>query len=336
MPLPPACQTNVLLWPVYNAGMPIDLAVLRGVRASAFPGKLSPMQPTLISKPFSDPEWIFEPKLDGFRGIAYLRNGVRIISLRGYDLTASFKDIAEDLRVLEHEAILDGELVAVAPSGRPCFECLQQHIGMRTEGPKRKLKPYLVMYYVFDILYLDGWDLTGVDLLSRKKALADLNPATRSVRAVEFFEGEGNIVFSKAVEAGFEGVVAKKKDSIYEAGERSRKWLKAKSTLTQQFVIGGYVVSSRTGAVGSLLVGSIEDGKLEYKGNVGTGISKSEREELGLEFDRIRVDRSPFGEELRVDGIQLWVKPQIFVEVRFTRWTESGYMREPVFVRILP
>ncbi len=315
-----------------------DIGHLPGSRPAQLPEKMAPMLATIIPKPFSHPDWIFEPKLDGFRGIATIRRGrdTRILSRRGADLTHYFKELASTLRFLNRDTILDGEIVALAPDSKPCFECLQQRIGMKVEGPKRKVPgPYAVVYFVFDVTYLDGYDLTGVPLMGRKNVLAELVQETGPIRLVGYFEKDGELLFEKAVEQGFEGIVAKRKDSRYEPGKRSESWLKAKAIFEGQFVICGYVHSERTHALGGLVLGQYEGGRMVYKGNVGTGIAKREREELASRLVEIRVDQSPFEDDIAIDGQPVWVKPEISVQVRFTSWTHAGFMREPVFVGLV-
>ena len=294
------------------------------------------MQPTLIPKPFSDPGWIFEPKLDGFRGIAVIKRDARMISRKGFDLTRSFGEIAESLKRLDTEAIFDGEILALAPDGKPCFECLQQRIGMRVEGARKHLpSPYAVTYYVFDILHFNGYDLTGVQLAERKKILAEVVRENPTLNRVDHFENDGELVFAKAIEQGFEGVVAKRKDSIYEPGKRVRTWLKAKASLTEQFLIGGYVESPRTQSLQGIIVGKVEGKRLMYKGSVGTGMGKQLRADLLVGLATLKTGNSPFEEELELEGTPVWIRPEMAAEVRFTQWTHSGYMREPVFVRLI-
>ena len=299
--------------------------------AAEFPARLAPMLATQIERPFSDPEWFFEPKLDGFRGIAFIKDDVKIQSRRGYDLTRSFRPIAESLKSVGHEAILDGEIVALTGDGKPCFECLQRQIGMRMEGARNLPRtPYGLVYFVFDVLYLDGSNLLKVPLSERKSVLSRIISKAEHHQLVDYFEGAGELVFDKAVEQGFEGVVAKRKDSIYEPGIRSDKWLKAKTSITEQFLIGGYVLSERTHSVGGLIVGQIEAEKLKYKGGVGASLPRQQKQELADRLARLEISASPFDEDIFVEGSPLWVKPQLKATVKFTYWTRNGYMREPV------
>ena len=289
-----------------------SLSDLNGAAHPLFPAESRPMQPTLIPKPFSDPDWIFEPKLDGFRGIAVVKGDAKLISRKGFDLTPSFGEIAQDLKRLDTEAIFDGEIVALAPDGRPCFDCLQQRIGMKVEGARRHLpSSYAVTYYVFDVLHLDGYDLTGVQLGERKKILAEVVEKNALLNPVDHFETDGELVFAKAIERGFEGVVAKRKDSIYEPAKRVRTWLKAKASLTGQFLIGGYVESPRTQSLQGIIVGKLEGKRLKYKGSVGTGMGRQLRADLLAGLAALKAGNSPFEEELELEGTPVWIRPEI-------------------------
>ncbi len=304
-------------------------------RAANFPSKLAPMLATQIERPFSDPDWFFEPKLDGFRGIAFIKDDVKIQSRRGYDLTRSFRAIAESFKGIGHQAVLDGEMVALTADGKPCFECLQRQIGMRMEGVRHLPKmAYELVYYVFDVLYLDGYDLMSVPLSERKKILSGVISKGDHHQLVDYFENAGELVFEKAVAQGFEGAVAKRRDSFYEPGMRSDKWLKAKTSITEQFLIGGYVLSERTHSIGGLVVGRLEDGKLKYRGGVGAALPRAQKDELALRLASLEMAVSPFDEDIFVEGEPTWVRPELTATVKFTYWTRSGYMREPVLVRI--
>lgn len=207
---------------------------------------------------------------------------------------------------------------------------------MKVEGPPDHVPwPYATVYYVFDILYLNGYDLTGVQLHERKKTLAEIVQKNTATRSVDYFENDGELLFVKAIEQGFEGVVAKRKDSIYEPGKRSRTWLKAKASLTQQFLVGGYIKSRRTKSLQGLIVGQVDGQQLKHKGSVGTGMGTQLRDDLLIRLGTLKTDNSPFEEELNLEGEPTWTRPEMSVEVRFTQWTPSGYMREPVFVRLI-
>jgi bifunctional non-homologous end joining protein LigD len=310
----------------------MDVKNFTGAKAADFPGIITPMQPILIPRPFSDPEWIFEPKIDGFWGLVYIKDKVvRIISRNGRELPQYFKGIAESFAGLGHEAVIDGEIMALAPDDRPCFECLLQHIGMSQESPSRHPPGRgHVLFYAFDIVYLDGYEILNVTLLDRKKLLSDTLKDTDRIKLLDFNEKEGELLYEKAVEQGFEGVVAKRKDSIYVPGKESRLWLKAKASLTGEFVIGGFTVNE-SGNLKGLIVGQFDGGKLIYKSSVGIGLKRIEREQLLARLSQQRVATSPFSEELKTDGTPVWIKPDGTVQVKFAQWTHGGHIRDPVF-----
>jgi bifunctional non-homologous end joining protein LigD len=333
------CPSDVPIhdWAIIpNIIFSMDVKNFTGAKAADFPGIIKPMQPILIPRPFSDPDWIFEPKIDGFRGLVYIKGKVvRIISRNGRYLTPYFKGIAESFVGLGHQAVIDGEIMALAPDNRPCFECLQQHIGMSQESPSRHPSGRdIVVYYTFDILYLDGYDLLNVPILERKKLLSPYLKVTDRIKLLDFYEAEGELLYEKAVEQGFEGVVAKKKDSIYIPGKESRLWLKAKASLTGEFVIGGFTLNE-SGNLRELIVGQFEDGKLIYKGTVGTGLKRIEREQFLDSLSRQRVETPPFSEELKTDGTPVWIKPDGKVQVKFAQWTHGGHFRDPIFIRLI-
>jgi bifunctional non-homologous end joining protein LigD len=179
----------------------VNPAELNGSRQAAFPPALEPMIPTLIAQPFSDPYWLFEPKLDGYRTIAFLREGrVKLLSRRGLDATPSFPGVVGELRdQARKQLVLDGEIVALDDAGRPSF----QHLQNRGNNPQIP-----VLYYVFDLLYLDGYDLRAVPLEHRKTALeAAITPSER-IRLVEYFQAAGEAIYQAAVANGMEGIVA--------------------------------------------------------------------------------------------------------------------------------
>jgi bifunctional non-homologous end joining protein LigD len=311
----------------------MDVKDFAGAEEADFPGIITPMQPIMIPKPFSDPDWIFEPKIDGFRGLVYIKDKVvRIISRNGRDLTPYFNGIGESFVGFGHDAVIDGEIMALAPDNRPCFECLQQHIGMSQESPIRHPPGHdHVLYYAFDILYLDGYDLLNVPIMERKKLLSRTLKVTDRIKLLDFYPAEGELLYEKAVEQGFEGVVAKRKDSIFIPGKESRLWLKARTSLTGEFIIGGFTLNE-SGNLKALIVGQFEGGKLIYKGTVGTGFKRVERELFLDRPSQQRVETSPFSEELKTDGTPIWIKPDGKVQVKFAQWTHGGHFRDPVFL----
>ncbi|MBI1886202.1 MAG: DNA ligase D [Chloroflexi bacterium] len=314
------------------------VAGVPGARKAPFPEKIAPMLASLAEGPFSNADWLFEPKLDGVRAIALIREGkVTLLSRRGLDATAQHPSLAEDLaRQPDREVILDGEIVALDENGIPSFQLLQQRLNLTRPPDIRKAESQIpVLYYVFDLLYLNGYDLRGVTA-ERRRALLDqtLVPSER-VKFVEEFGVDGEAAYQIALEHGLEGVVAKRRDSVYESGKRSRLWLKAKATQSDEFVVGGYSrgQGSRFSTFGALLLGYYEDGRLTYAGHVGSGFSDRMLEDLRKRLDGMRTDDCPFAEPPPVKDVT-WVRPGLVVEVRYVQRTADNRLRAPVFMRL--
>jgi bifunctional non-homologous end joining protein LigD len=312
----------------------VALEQVKGARASPFPPSISPMLATLVNKPFNDPDWIFEPKLDGYRIIALIREGrARLISRNGLEVTGQYPFLGEELvRQPAAEFVLDGEMVAQDASGHSCFQCLQDY-----QKKTAKIKnAAAIIYYVFDILYLNGYDLREVPLIERKKALTEILHASKHFRLVEYFENEGESLYKAAAGSGLEGILAKQKDSPYETGRRSKYWLKIKSTLSDEFVIGGYTrgEGNREKTFGSLLLGTPDDeGKLVFAGHVGTGFDDEMLAEIKVRLDRLRSKDSHFKDLPPLNAPAVWVKPELVAEIKFAERTAEGYLRQPVFLR---
>jgi bifunctional non-homologous end joining protein LigD len=311
-----------------------DLSRLTGATESPVLRDVSPMLAQLKREPFSGPEWVFEPKLDGFRTLAYIEKGnVTLRSRNETDMTKYFPAIVTDLKGIDKETVLDGEIVAIDDQGKPCFQCLQQHVGLPHEHTG---KQFSTVYYVFDMLYLDGYSLMGVPWEKRNPVLSQVLHPGPHVKPVEHFEGDGNLIFKALVDAGMEGIVAKKKQSLYEAGKRSDSWVKVKSTLSDEFVIGGFAAGAgnRSGTFASLLLGYYDDKKLVYTGSVGTGFNEALLEDIKKKLTPLVTDKSPFSGELEYAEGVTWVKPRLVAEVRFAERTPAGLLRHAVFLRL--
>ena len=244
--------------------------------------------------------------------------------------------MAADLRRQPAEQlVLDGEIIALDKRGKPCFQCLQGYLeAMNRPGSQEAAA---IIYYVFDLLYLDGYDLRQASLERRKETLERVLLPSKQVRLLEHFEGDGTVIYRAAVEQGLEGVMAKRKDSRYESGRRSASWLKIKSVQTDDFIVGGYTqgTGNRAHSFGALLLGYYDDnGHLVSAGHVGTGFDERALGDLKKRLDAIKTERSPFTEEPEVNGEATWVRPEIIVEVKFSEWTREGRLRAPVFLRI--
>ena len=307
---------------------------LTGAFQGLFPKHMEPMLAKLKREPPSGSEWAFEPKLDGFRTIAFTRKGVVALRSRNdTDMTGYFPAIAADLAAQERPSmVLDGETVAIDDRGNFCFQCLQQHIGLPHEHTNRS---YTTLYYIFDVMYYDGFSLLSVAWSDRKKLLKSLRLQGNHIRVINPYTGSGKEAYETAVASGYEGIVAKKKDSPYRSGTRSPDWQKIKSTLTDEFVIGGFKSGSgsRSSSFASVLMGYFENGKLRYVGSVGSGFDDETLGRLSEMLTPLAISKSPFADTIKYDEGVTWVKPRLVAEVKFAERTPAGFLRHAVFLR---
>ena len=307
-----------------------------------FPATLKPMQARLTERAFSHPGWLFEPKLDGYRAIAYVQGGSVVLKSRaGRDITGQFPEVAGDLQTqLYDELVLDGEIVALGEDGLPDFEVMQRHanpVFRRNLEPLETAPP--IIYYAFDLLYLDGLSLQRLPLHERKEALTRALVPGDSLRLTDHVDAQGETLFEAAGRMGLEGVVAKERNSPYEPGARSRHWLKAKHTQSQEFVVGGYTqgLGERASTFGALILGHNTDEGLTYCGAVGSGFDREMLEGLTEEMLSLETAEPPFANADAVDEQSpRWVRPELVATVRFTQWTGDGKLRAPVFVGLRP
>ncbi|MDP2661629.1 MAG: non-homologous end-joining DNA ligase, partial [Dehalococcoidia bacterium] len=324
--------------PPSPGGLTVRPGDLPGARPAPMPVTVAPMQASLTDGPFSDSNWIFEPKLDGMRAIALIDGKrVKLLSRNKLDITRQYPGLEEELKSVapgQGQMILDGEIVAQDAEGRPAFELLQQRMHLtRGEDISRAETQTPVMYYVFDILYLDGYDLRAAPLWRRKGVLQRMLLPSLHVRLVEFFEQEGEASYEAAVAQGLEGLVAKRRDGVYESGQRSRSWLKVKSTLSDEFVIGGFTdgAGARSASFGALLLGQRDDsGRLAYVSNVGSGFSDRDLAGVRELLQSVLSQDCPFSEVPALRGAVHWVRPVLVAEVKFSSWTGEGSLRAPV------
>ena len=309
-------------------------------KPARMPRTLKPMLAHAVDGVFSLPGWLFEPKLDGFRALAFLQDGnVRLFSRTGKDMTRNFRGIADDLSVLPHnEMILDGEIVALGQDGLPDFVLLQGNSGMPKAPGVESASPAAptIAYYPFDILYLDGRDLRQAQLHQRKQALRLAVPPSERIRSVEYVEGEGEAFYRAAGQLGLEGIVAKRKDSRYNAGERSRDWLKIKQTFSQEFVIAGYTrgEGERAETFGAVVLGYYDGGTLTYAGRAGSGFTQQSLQSTLAVLEPLRTDACPFPiAPADLASLQVtWVQPERAAQVKFSQWTGDSVLRVPVFL----
>ena len=321
MSLPPRSRAAVR----HNGGA-------RPPKARARPGALAyqPQLAVLVKTPPSGDEWLHEIKLDGYRIGALIRGGrVSLLSRNGRDWTGAFPEIAAACRELGvRDAVLDGEVVMLLPDGRSSFQALQNAF---TDGASRRG----LVYFVFDLLHLDGQPLLQMALEDRKSRLRELVGArqTGRIRYTNHVEGRGDRFFGEACRHGLEGIVSKRRDLPHSAG-RHGGWVKTKCTKRQEFVIGGFTdpEGARKG-LGALLVGYYEGARLVFAGKVGTGFTHKGALDLRARLDGIEQKECPF-EPLPAGWLGRnahWAKPRLVCEVTFTEWTGDGKIRHPSF-----
>jgi bifunctional non-homologous end joining protein LigD len=286
------------------------------------PDRVDPMKAVLTDDRFSDPEWIFERKLDGIRCIAIKGDRrVRLLSRNHLSLNSRFGEVVAALESdPATQFVVDGEVVAF-DGAQTSFARLQQ----------RGERPISVFYYVFDILHLDGEDTTGLPLRERKALLRKALGFHGPVRLTPHRNRDGEALYREACRKGWEGLIAKRADSTYVHG-RSRDWLKLKCSAEQELVIGGFTPpkGSRTD-LGALLLGYYESGRLRYAGKVGTGFTRATLQDLAGRLAPLRRDESPFADEVRERGTT-WVEPRLVAQVGFSEWTRDGRLRHPRFL----
>ena len=310
-------------------------------KEEAFPSRLKPMLDSMADAPFSHPDWLFEPKLDGFRVLAFLREGkVVLLTRNGSDITEGLLMVARELGSQpESEMVLDGEIVALGEGGLPDFARLQQSIGLEAGNVGPLQGAAAIVYYPFDLLHIDGTSLRRVPLFERKALLKQGLIAGPHVQPVEYVEADGESFFQATRGLGLEGMVAKRRDSTYGPGTRSRLWLKIKSVQDQEFVVGGYTqgTGARSATFGALLVGFYDHGELRYAGRVGSGFDNATLRELHDSLSHLHADEAPFARDPELEkGDLRWVRPELIARVKFAQWTEEGRLRAPVFLGLRP
>lgn len=287
---------------------------------------VKPMLATAAKEIFKDPDWVFELKWDGYRVLANINDGeVDIYSRNGISYNSKFASVKKALEHIPHNCILDGEVIVVNKEGKNDFQKLQKYDPKTTKGQ--------LQYQVFDLLHLNEMDTISLPLVERKSLLPEILEGLENVFYCDHIEGMGPTLYKRAVEAGMEGVVAKKADSTYVPGYRSENWLKIKDVNTEEAIICGYTDSKTGGNVfGSIILGMYKDGILTYVGNCGSGFSTTEQKMLLKKFDKLKVDKRPFEKAPALKGRKpYWLRPELICEVKFTEWTNSGVMRHPVY-----
>jgi len=313
---------------------PADRGRLRRVPR---PDWLEPMLATLTADRFSDPAWLYERKLDGERCLAFgKRDGVVLRSRRGNDVSAAYPELLAALpaQSTATDFIVDGEIVAFL-GGQTSFQLLQQRIHLR--DPKRIATSKVpVSYVLFDVLYADGFDVTGLALVDRKRVLRDLFSFAGPLSFSEHRVGDGVAYFNEACALGWEGLIAKDGREPY-VHARSKGWLKFKCSSGQELVIGGFTEpkGSRIN-FGALLLGYYDGKELRYAGKVGTGFDVATLNDLYARMTAIETDIAPFetADAARRDvagSAVHWIRPELVAQIAFSEWTTDGRLRHPRF-----
>jgi bifunctional non-homologous end joining protein LigD len=292
-----------------------------GVKKTNLPHDLSPMLATRTSKPFNDSKWLFEIKWDGYRCLSFVQDGrVQLRSRSNLSYNKSYQPIVQALEQWPVNAVLDGEIVVLNDEGKPDFEALQNY-GNRNDQN--------IVYYVFDILWLDGMNLTNTPLEKRKQILQKIIPGNSRIRFSDSIEEVGIDFFEVAKQNELEGIVAKKKRSFYWPGRRTTDWLKMPTETRQEFVIGGYTESDRGRPFRSLLFGYYENGNLINVGHSGGGFKEKQMKEIYSRLKELEIKKSPFANEADADTKIHWVKPRLVAEIKYASFTSAKKIRKP-------
>jgi bifunctional non-homologous end joining protein LigD len=289
----------------------------------------APMKAILTDRAFSDPNWVFERKLDGIRcGVIRREGRVRLVSRSGETLTGGYPELVEALEDGGPDLIADGEIVAFK-GGVTSFERLQGRMGIR--DPERARRSRIAVYlYLFDLLELDGRDLRPRPLRERKRELRGAVAYRGRIRFTPHRVGDGEAMLRDACRRGWEGLIAKRADSRY-TSTRSRDWLKLKCSRGQELVIGGWTAPKGSRKrLGAILVGYWEGDELRYAGKVGTGFGDAMLERLGNELERRERPKPPFARD-RLPSRARWAEPELVAQIAFTEWTRDGMLRHPRF-----
>jgi bifunctional non-homologous end joining protein LigD len=301
-------------------------------KRAPMPKSINPMLAKLVDTPFSGDDWLFETKWDGMRAICYLSNGKpKFVSRRQLDVTAKYPELADIPAAIQAErAIVDGEIVALDSKGFPQFQLLQPRFGLKFLGNRDE--PSTIVYYVFDLIYYDGYDLTSATLEERKALLQQIMTPHTAVRYSDHIVGRGEDFFREVEKLGLEGIIAKRIDSPYIQG-RSGNWLKIKTVQRTEAVIGGYTKPrGMRSHFGALVMGQYRDGELEYVGHTGGGFDRKGLTELFKLMQPLKTNTSPFAAPPKTNEEVQWIKPKLVAEVKFAEWTSDGNMRQPIFM----
>jgi bifunctional non-homologous end joining protein LigD len=304
-----------------------------GARPARMPEVIHPMLATLVDEPFSDPEWIFETKWDGFRSICFVSNGqTRLVSRNQIDMTPQYPELSGVAKQIgAKEAILDGEIVALDKDGMPRFQLLQPRVGRKSGIAALRGHGHIV-YYVFDLLFVDGQDLTSCPLVDRKELLEKILKPAGFIRLSEHIAKDGEAFFKQIEKFHLEGMIAKRAGSTY-VPKRTRDWLKVKTVQRSEVVIGGYTAPRGSRShFGALVVGLYRGSDLHYVAHVGGGFNQRSLTEIYKLMQPLKMKASPFVDAPKTNEPVQWLKPKLVGEVKFSEWTAESRLRHPVFM----
>jgi bifunctional non-homologous end joining protein LigD len=300
------------------------------------PQKLEPMHAEIGTSAFNRPDWMWEPKLDGYRVLAFIDGKtVKLRSRRGLELSPSFPRLTDELtRQVAGAMILDGEIVAFDEKGLPSFNALQNRVQAKSQAELAAAEQKVpVVFFCFDLPYFAGIDLRQSPYRDRRRYLSQCLLPTPRVQLVHASE-DGVALNEASLASGFEGVVGKRKDSRYESGRRSAQWVKVKPTQSADFVVGGYTRGKGSrGALGAVLVGYWDKGALRFASHVGSGFDDRSLSQMKAKLEPLKRDSCPFEEKPDLPNPTTWVEPQVVVEVKFHSWTPDGHLRAPIYMR---
>ena len=292
------------------------------------PSIIRPMLATLVDEPFSDSDWIFETKWDGYRSVCFIsKDKARFVSRNQIEMTPQYPELADIAKQIDaNAAIIDGEICALDEHGIPRFQMMQR----KAASSQRRRPP--IIYFAFDLLYVDGYDLMSCPVIERKAKLSEILRPTNFLKLSEHVEGEGETFFREIEKFRLEGMIAKRAASKY-VQKHSSDWLKVKTVQRSEVVIGGYTQPRGARSnFGALVVGLYRDGKLHYVAHIGGGFNERALTRIFKLLQPLKTDQSPFVGKPKTNEPVQWLKPRLVAEAKFTEWTADGRMRHPVFL----
>jgi bifunctional non-homologous end joining protein LigD len=300
-----------------NENADIDNLIKKGEKSTFLSG-VSPMLCSLIKQPFQDPDYLYEVKFDGYRIIAFVKKRkVTLSSRSGLDYTHKYTAVANELKKLNFDIILDGEIVALNKEGHPDFDALQKNTG-----------EYPLAFYLFDIPWCKGYDLMNLSLVERKEILSQTIPFNEVLKYSDHFD-DGLMLYELIKDQHLEGIVAKKRESKYQPGKRNKDWLKLPAERRQEFVIGGWTESESGTPFAALIFGYYEKGKLMYQGHAGGGYTDKQKKEIFKKIKKLEIKEKPFANKVETSRKVHWMKPELVANIKFATYTKSGNIRKP-------